>query len=51
MQGKYGPCPSVVPTPSCTTSCDSGTSYPTPYGQDFHKASWYYGLTGDVRGI
>jgi len=27
--GKYNPCPAVVPTPECSSSCQD--SYPTPY--------------------
>jgi len=47
--GKYGPCPAVVPTPSCESQCVS--QYTTGYSDDKHFATSAYGVSSDPTAI
>jgi len=47
--GKYSPCSGESPTPKCAKTCVS--SYTTPYGNDIHKASSVYSISGNVAKI
>lgn len=47
--GKYQPCGSIVPTPSCKRSCISG--YPKTYAQDKNHGASAYSVPADVARI
>lgn len=47
----YPPCVGTLPTPACSNSCDSDSTYPTSYSQDLHKGSKAYNVIGSVKTI
>ena len=47
--GKYTPCPAVVPTPECTSTCNP--SYSTKYSDDKHFATDSFNVDSNVAAI
>lgn len=50
--GQYQPCPQEdAPTPQCTRSCDSNSTYTVPYNQDVIKFASSYSVDSSVAAI
>jgi cathepsin B len=51
VSGKYPACAGDASTPSCPTSCDSQSKYPTAYGSDKHTFATSYSIPNNVAQI
>jgi len=52
VTGKYGPCPSdEYPTPGCSRSCDSNSTYNVGYTNDKKKFKTSYSVSSDESAI